>query len=461
MASFDYDLFVIGAGSGGVRAARIAAMAGAKVAVAEEFRVGGTCVIRGCVPKKLMVYGSEYAKAFQDAKGYGWTVEWARFDWPTLRDNVAREVDRLSGIYLRNLNNAGVEIVHDRAELVGANTVKLVKDGRAVTARHVLIATGGRPWRPGDLKGVEHTITSDDAFGLAELPKHVVIAGGGYIAVEFASIFKGLGADVCLVYRGETVLNGFDDDIRIHVHSGLKDAGVNVVTGTVFQEVVAAETGRKTVVLANGMRIETDLVMMAVGREPYTAGLGLEAAGVETGPRGAIKVNAYSQTNVSSIYAVGDVTDRVSLTPVAIREGHAFADTVFNKRPTAFDHGDIPSAVFTRPQVGVVGLTEAQARKRYGKVDIYKTMFRPMKHILPDNHERMLMKLVVEAATERVLGVHIAGPDAAEMIQLAAIAVKAGLSKPQWDATCALHPTASEELVTMREKFVPIELRGG
>ncbi len=460
MASYDYDLFVIGAGSGGVRAARIAAMAGAKVAVAEEFRVGGTCVVRGCVPKKLMVYGSEYARMFQDAKGYGWTVEWARFDWPTLRDNVAREVDRLSGIYLRNLNNAGVEVVHDRAELVGANTVRLVKDGRSVTAKHILIATGGRPWRPADLKGVDHTITSDDAFALAELPKHVVIAGGGFIAVEFAAIFKGLGADVCLVYRGETVLNGFDDDIRIHVHSGLKEAGVSVVTGTMFQEVIAGDDGRKTAVLANGMRIETDLVMMAVGREPHTKGLGLSAAGVDVGARGAVKVNAYSQTNVPSIYAVGDVTDRVNLTPVAIREGHAFADTVFNNRPTAFDHADVPSAVFTKPQVGVVGLTEAEARKRYGKVDIYKTLFRPMKHILADNQGRMLMKLVVEAATERVLGVHIAGPDAAEMIQLAAIAVKAGLTKPQWDATCALHPTAAEELVTLREKFSPLELRG-
>jgi glutathione reductase (NADPH) len=461
MASYDYDLFVIGAGSGGVRAARIAAMAGAKVAVAEEFRVGGTCVIRGCVPKKLLAYGAEYAKAFQDAKGYGWTVEWARFDWAALRDNLAREVDRLSGIYLRNLNNAGVEIIHDRAEVISANGVRLVKDGRSVTAKHILVATGGQPWRPADLKGVEHTITSNETFGLADLPKHVVIAGGGYIAVEFASIFKGLGADVCLVYRGETVLNGFDDDIRIHVHSGLKDAGVSVVTGAVFQEVISSGDGRKTVVLSNGMRLETDLVMMAVGREPATQGLGLEAAGVELGPRGAVKVNAYSQTNIPSIYAVGDVTDRVNLTPVAIREGHAFADTVFNNRPTAFDHADIASAVFTKPQVGVVGLTEADARKRYGRVDIYKTMFRPMKHILPDNPERMLMKLVVEAATERVLGVHIAGPDAAEMIQLAAIAVKAGLTKPQWDTTCALHPTAAEELVTLREKFVPMELRGG
>ena len=461
MANYDFDLFVIGAGSGGVRAARIAAMAGAKVAVAEEFRVGGTCVIRGCVPKKLLVYGSEYAKAFQDAKGYGWTVEWARFDWPTLRDNVAREVDRLSGIYLRNLNNAGVEIIHDRAELVGSNTVRLVKDGRSVTAKHILVATGGRPWRPHDLKGVEHTITSDEAFGLAELPKHVVIAGGGYIAVEFASICKGLGADVCRVFRGVTILYGFGDDVRIHVHSGLKDAGISVVTGTIFQEVIAQEDGRKVVLLTNGMRLETDLVMMAVGREPYTQGLGLEAAGVATGKRGAIEVNAYSQTNVPSIYAVGDVTDRVNLTPVAIREGHAFADTVFNNRPTAFDHREIPSAVFTKPQVGVVGMTEAEARKALGRVDIYKTVFRPMKHILPDNQERMLMKLVVEASTQRVVGVHIAGPDSAEMIQLAAIAVRAGLTKPQWDATCALHPSAAEELVTMREKFTPMELRGG
>lgn len=460
MASFDFDLFVIGAGSGGVRAARVAATAGAKVAVAEEFRIGGTCVVRGCVPKKLLVYGSEYAKAFEDAKGYGWTVEWARFDWAVLRENVAREVDRLSGIYLRNLNNAGVEVIHDRAELLGSNTVRLVKDGRSVTARRILVATGGRPWRPKDLKGVEHTITSDEAFGLAELPKHVVIAGGSYIAVEFASIFKGLGAEVCLVYRGETVLNGFDDDVRVHVHAGLKNAGISVVTGTVLQEVSVRANGRKMAALANGMRLETDLVMMAVGREPYTQGLGLEAAGVAMGPRGAIAVNAYSQTNIASIFAVGDVTDRVNLTPVAIREGQAFADTIFNDRPTAFDHRDIPSAVFTRPQVGVVGMTETEARRVLGRVDIYKTVFRPMKHILPDNQERMLMKLVVEAATQRVVGVHVAGPEAAEMVQLAAIAVQAGLTKPQWDATCALHPTAAEELVTMREKFAPLALRG-
>jgi len=460
MASFDFDLFVIGAGSGGVRAARVAATAGAKVAVAEEFRIGGTCVVRGCVPKKLLVYGSEYAKAFEDAKGYGWTVEWARFDWAVLRENVAREVDRLSGIYLRNLSNAGVEVIHDRAELLGSNTVRLVKDGRSVTARRILVATGGRPWRPKDLKGVEHTITSDEAFGLAELPKHVVIAGGGYIAVEFASIFKGLGAEVCLVYRGDTVLKGFDDDVRVHVHAGLKNAGISVVTGTVLQEVSVRANGRKMAALANGMRLETDLVMMAVGREPYTQGLGLEAVGVVMGPRGAIAVNAYSQTNIASIFAVGDVTDRVNLTPVAIREGQAFADTIFNDRPTAFDHRDIPSAVFTRPQVGVVGMTETEARRVLGRVDIYKTVFRPMKHILPDNQERMLMKLVVEAATQRVVGVHVAGPEAAEMVQLAAIAVQAGLTKPQWDATCALHPTAAEELVTMREKFAPLALRG-
>ncbi|MFZ4120709.1 MAG: glutathione-disulfide reductase [Caulobacterales bacterium] len=455
MANYDYDLLVIGAGSGGVRAARIAAGSGAKVAVVEEFRVGGTCVVRGCVPKKLLVYGSEFAKSFQDAKGYGWTVEWARFDWSTLRDNVAREVDRLSGIYLRNLNNAGVTVVHDRAELVGTNTVRLVHANETVTARTLLIATGGRPYRPVEVKGQELAITSDDAFNLPHLPKHVTILGGGYIAVEFANIFLGLGAQVCLVYRGETVLNGFDDDIRVHVHSELKRQGVSVVTGTVLKEITSAGDGYQ-VSLTNGMRIETDLVMHAIGRTPYTEGLGLETAGVKTGKRGAIPVNAYSQTNVATIYAVGDVTDRIALTPVAIREGQAFADTVFNNRPTAFDHADVPSAVFTRPQVGVVGLSEAQARQKFGAVDIYRTQFRPMKYILPDNQERMLMKLVVEEATQKVVGVHIAGPDAAEMIQLAAIAVKAGLTKQQWDDTCALHPTAAEELVTLREKAPPL-----
>lgn len=455
MAQYDFDLLVIGAGSGGVRAARIAALAGAKVAVVEEFRVGGTCVIRGCVPKKLMVYASEYAKTFQDAKGYGWTVEWARFDWSTLKDNVAREVDRLSGIYLRNLNNAGVTVVHDRAELVGTNTVRLVHANTTVSAKTVLVATGGRPYRPHDVPGQELAMTSNEAFSLPHLPKHVTIIGGGYIAVEFASIFLGLGAQVCLVYRGETVLNGFDDDIRIHVHTELKRLGVSVVTGATLKDVTQSGEGYLAG-LSNGMRLETDLVMLAIGRVPYTDGLGLETAGVALNPRGGVMVDAYSRTNIESIFAVGDVTDRVALTPVAIREGHAFADTVFNNRPTAFDHADVPSAVFTKPQVGMVGLTEAEARRRYGAVDIYRTQFRPMKHILPDNQERMLMKLVVAPGEGQVLGVHIAGPDAAEMIQLAAIAVKAGLTKAQWDATCALHPTAAEELVTLREKAPPM-----
>lgn len=455
--SYDYDLFVIGAGSGGVRAARIAAMSGARTAIAEEHRVGGTCVIRGCVPKKLLVYGSEFRQAFEDARRFGWSAEGVRFDWATLRDNVAAEVDRLSGIYARNLKNAGVELLHERAELAGPHEVRLVRSGRVVTAERILIAVGGRPYRPLDLPGQEHAITSNEAFLLPSLPRRVIVAGGGYIAAEFATIFHGLGVETCLLYRGDTILKGFDADVRTHVHGELARAGVRIITGAVFSAIEKQGESYRCA-LSNGMTVETDLVMFAIGRDPATEGLGLEAAGVETDARGAIKVDAQSRSSVPSIFAVGDVTNRVNLTPIAIREGHAFADAAFNGRATSVDYDVVPTAVFCRPPVGAVGLTEAEARQRLGRVDIYRTTFRPIKHTLAHNEERTFMKLVVCAQSGRVVGAHMAGADAPEIIQMAAIAVKAGLTKAQWDETVALHPTAAEEFVLLRERYVPQEL---
>ncbi|EAP91431.1 glutathione reductase [Oceanicaulis sp. HTCC2633] len=459
---FDYDLFTIGAGSGGVRASRLSAMMGKKVAVAEEYRPGGTCVIRGCVPKKYMVYASGFSKSFKQARAYGWDVGEPSFDWPTFRDTMNAEVDRLSGIYSRNLANAGVELIEDRAELEGPNTIRLVNQDRTVTAKHILIAVGGAPNKDESLPGVEHTITSNELFHLPELPRHIVIAGGGYIAVEFAQVFAGLGVETCLVYRGETVLRGFDDDVRTAVHEGLKEAGVRVITHTVFEKVEQVDEDAKTkrVTLKNGDVIEdVDQVVFAIGRDPYTRGLGLETAGVEVDEKGAIKVDEYSRTSVENIYAVGDVTDRVNLTPVAIREGAAFVDTVFGGKPNAYDHSTIPSAVFTQPPVGTVGLTEAEARHQYGEVDIYKSQFRPMKGIITDHPDRMMMKMIVRPSDQVVIGVHLVGDDSPEIIQAVGIAVKAGLTKEQFDATCAVHPSVAEELVTMKEKWIPPELR--
>jgi len=459
MSNYDYDLFVIGAGSGGVRAARMAKQHGAgKVAIAEEYRFGGTCVIRGCVPKKLLVYASEFSKTFKLAEGYGWTVGETEFSWQKLIAAKDNEIDRLSGIYERNLNNSGVDTIEDRAVLEDAHTIRLIKSDRTVTADKILIAVGGTPFVP-DIEGAELGITSNEAFHLEELPKHVVIAGGGYIACEFAQIFAGLGSEVCQVYRGETVLRGFDDDIRSTVHEELVRSGVRVVTHTVFEKIEQLEDGRKRVHLDNGHHVDTDVVMYAIGRNPYVADLGLDKAGVELDEAGAIKVDAYSKTSADNIYAVGDVTNRVNLTPVAIREGAAFAQTVFGGQPLAYDHDDIASAVFTQPPAGSVGLSEAQARKSFDKVDIYKTSFRPMKQSFSNDASRMMMKLVVDGETDRVLGVHIVGPDAPEMIQLAGIAVKAKLTKAQFDAACAVHPTSAEELVTMKEKWTPPELK--
>lgn len=460
MSDFDYDLFVIGAGSGGVRAARMARQHGAgKVAIAEEFRYGGTCVIRGCVPKKLLVYASEFSKSFKLAESFGWTVGETSFSWEKLIAAKDAEITRLEDIYGRILGNAGVETISDRAEIEDAHTIRLVNSGRTVTAKYILVATGGTPFVPDDIEGHELGITSNEAFHLESQPKDVVIAGGGFIACEFAQIFAGMGSNVTQVYRGDPILRGFDEDIRTHVHAEIENSGVRIITDTIFTRIEALDGGRKRVHLRNGETVEADVVMYAIGRTPHTVGLGLEKAGVETDKAGAIKVDAYSKTSVDSIYAVGDVTNRVNLTPVAIREGAAFAATVFGGEPTAFDHTDIASAVFTQPPVGTVGLTEAEARKAFAQVDIYKTSFRPMKLTLSDETSRMMMKLVVDGDTQRVLGVHIVGPDAPEMIQIAGIAVKAGLTKDQYDAACAVHPTSAEELVTMKEKWSPPEVK--
>ncbi len=454
--AYDYDLFVIGAGSGGVRAARVAAMSGATVAVAEEDRVGGTCVIRGCVPKKFMVYASEFAHHFKTSKGYGWTLSDARFDWPAFLAEKDKEIARLSGIYVRNLQNAGAELIHGKARLIDAHTVEI--EGRGpVTTDKVLIATGGRPWMPRDLPGVEHAISSNEAFHLAELPKRIVIAGGGYIAVEFAGIFNGLGVETTLVHRGPNILRGFDDDVRSHLTEELEKRGIKVILGAQHIAVEKSPTGL-TSRFSNDHECESDVVMFAVGREPYSQGLGLETAGVTLKDNGAVVVDSYSRTNVENIWAVGDVTDRINLTPVAIREGEAFARTVFHDQPTSFDHEMVASAVFSQPPIGSVGLSEADARKQYGKVDIYLARFRAMKYTFTGADERCLMKLVVDCASEKIVGCHVVAPDSPEIIQMAAIAMKMGVTKAQWDSTCAVHPTLAEELVTMREKHVPLGL---
>jgi len=444
----EVDLFVIGAGSGGVRAARIAAAHGAKVAVAEEYRVGGTCVIRGCVPKKLLVYASRFAHEFEDAAGFGWTVPQPAFDWATLIANKDKEIDRLERAYVANLEKPGVVILRSRAVLADPHTVRLA-GGETVRAAHILIATGGAPSLGGPIPGREHIISSNEAFHLPALPPRILIQGGGYIAVEFAGIFAGLGSAVTLVYRGTNILRGFDDDVRTHLRAEMERHGIAILTGDTVVGVEQAG-GAHTVALAGGKRIEVDRVMFATGRKPNIAGLGLEKVGVRLADNGGIAVDEFSRTSVPHIYAVGDVTNRINLTPVAIREGHALADTIFGNRPTKVDHAHVPSAVFSEPEVGVVGLTETQARERHARIDIYKSTFRPMKATLSGRETRMLMKLVVDGTSGRVLGCHIVGEGAAEMIQMVAIAVKMGATKADFDATMALHPTAAEELVTMR-----------
>ena len=447
----EVDLFVIGAGSGGVRAARISSGYGARVMIAEEYRVGGTCVIRGCVPKKLLVYASRFAEEFEDAAGYGWTVPKPKFDWPTLIANKDREIDRLEAAYTSNLERSKVSIVKSRAVLVDQHTVRLTATGQTVRAKHILIATGGSPSLGKDIEGHDHVISSNESFHLKELPKRIVIQGGGYIAVEFAGIFNGLGSEVTLVYRGDNILRGFDEDVRNHLRTEMEKRGIRILTKKIVEAIEKVDHGL-CVELSDHEDVLVDKVMFATGRRPNVKDIGLEAAGVKLDQRGAIAVNDYSQTNVPHIYAVGDVTDRIALTPVAIREGHAFADSVFGKKPTPVDHTNVPTAVFSEPECGVIGLTEAQACEKLAKVDIYKTTFRSLKTTLSGRDTRTLMKLVVDGLTDRLVGAHIVGPDAGEMIQLIGIAVKVKATKADFDATMAVHPTASEELVTMREK---------
>lgn len=449
MSDFDFDLFVIGGGSGGVRAARVAASLGKRVAIAEEYRFGGTCVIRGCVPKKLFVYASQFPEHFDDAAGYGWTVGETSFDWKTLVANKDHEIARLEGLYRRGLENAGAQLIESRAVLEGPNTIRIVSEDRTVTARHILVATGGRPNPHHALPGSEYAITSDEAFHLDELPKSILIAGGGYIAVEFANIFHGLGVETTLMYRGLEILGRFDMDMRRGLHKAMVDKGITVLTQTSSTGITKRDDGRLEVNLTGGGSKVVDAVMLAVGRTPNTEGLGLEKAGVETGSLGEILVDDYSCTNVESIYALGDVTNRVQLTPVAIHEAMCFIDTVYRNKPTSPDHETIPTAVFSQPEIGTVGLSEDEAAKQYDTLEIYRAEFRPMRHTLSGRQEKMIMKLVVDAASRRVLGAHILGVDAGEMAQLLGIAVKAKLTKDDFDATMAVHPSAAEELVTM------------
>ena len=451
MADNDVDLFVIGAGSGGVRAARISSSYGARVMIAEDFRVGGTCVIRGCVPKKLLVYASRFSHEFEDAAGFGWTVPAApTFSWPTLIANKDREIDRLEAAYVSTLERYKVQIVRARAVLEDAHTVRL-STGAKVRADTVLIATGGWPHMGPKIPGIEHAISSNEAFHLAELPKRIVVQGGGYIAVEFACIFAGLGSKVTLVYRGDNILRGFDHDIREHLRLEMQARGITVTCGHTVDAIEQAGDEFVTL-LSDGTRIAADKVMFAIGRRPNVMGLGCEALKMQCHEHGGIEVDEYSRTSVPNIYAVGDVTNRVNLTPVAIREGHAFADTMYGGKPTKVDHANIPTAVFSEPELGVIGLTEEQARAQLPILDVYKTSFRPMKATLSGRASRCFMKLLVDGTTDRVVGCHIAGPDAGEMIQLIGIAVQMKATKADFDATMAVHPTMAEELVTMREK---------
>ena len=451
MSNHDFDLFVIGGGSGGVRAARIAGGYGARVAIAEELRYGGTCVIRGCVPKKLFVYASHFHEDFEDAAAYGWDVPPARFNWSRLVANKDTEIDRLNGIYHRLLDSAGVARLHGRAILKDRHTV--VVEGREISAETILIATGGTPTMP-DIPGIEHAISSNEAFHLEALPAHITVVGGGYIAVEFAGIFNGLGVDVTELYRGEQILRGFDDDVRHHLAAEIAKKGIDLRVGTNVQTIEKTGDGVR-LHLTDDSVLETGLVMYATGRGPNTPGLGLEAIGVAMDKKGAIQVDDYSKTSVDNIYAVGDVTDRINLTPVAIMEGHAFADTVYGGRPRSPDHDDVASAVFSQPSIGSVGLTEAQARERYGALELYKSTFKPMKHTLSGRDEQTFMKLIVDVASDRVVGVHMVGPDAAELVQGIAIAIKCKATKAQFDATVGIHPTAGEEFVTMRTAWQP------
>jgi glutathione reductase (NADPH) len=449
MSDYDYDLFVIGIGSGGTRAARVAAAHGARVAAAEEYRVGGTCVIRGCVPKKLLVYGAHFAEDLADARRFGWDVPAdCKFDWKTLTGNVFEEVDRISKAYNTTLDSHKVEVINERAELTGPNSIRLAS-GREVTSKYILIATGARPHIP-PCPGHEYGITSNEAFHLESVPKRILIAGAGYIANEFAGIFNEFGAKVTLINRSDQILRGYDEQIRDRLLQISMMKGLDFRFNAKFEGIEKLADGSLKVSMSNHAPIEVDCVMFATGRVPDTENLGLDAAGVELNEKGAIRVDEDNRSSVPSIYAVGDVTDRIQLTPVAIREGQAFADTLFGNKPTRVDYHCVPAAVFSHPQMAGVGLTESQAKQKYGSVKVYVSDFRPMKNVLAGRNERALYKMICDGETNKILGIHMIGPEAAEILQAAAVAVKAGLTKDAFDQTVALHPTMAEELVLMK-----------
>ncbi|MGB0749345.1 MAG: glutathione-disulfide reductase [Magnetospiraceae bacterium] len=451
MAPYDYDLITIGAGSGGVRASRFASQMGAKVAICEDSRVGGTCVMRGCVPKKLLVYASHFAEDFEIAQGFGWHVPAPTFDWSTLIGAKNTELDRLEAVYHRILRDAGVSMIEGRGRVVDPHTVEIA--GKTYTAKYILVATGGWPATP-DIPGIEHVISSNEALDLPKLPKRIIIVGGGYIAVEFAGIFNGLGVEVTEIIRGDNILRGFDDDVREALHEEMTGAGITIRSECTVQSIEKTDAGYN-LRLDHTECLETDLVMYATGRHPNTRGLGLEEVGVKLGKSGAVEVDNFSATSVPSIFAIGDVTDRMALTPIALAEGMALAKTLFADQPTQVDYGNVPTAVFSQPAIGTVGLTESEARDAYGEVDIYVSRFRAMKLTLTDKQERIFMKLVVDPKTDRVLGCHMVGMDAPEIIQALGIALKAGATKAHFDATIGVHPSAAEEFVTMREKRPP------
>ncbi len=448
MARYDYDLFVIGAGSGGVRAARFAAAAGARVAICEESRVGGTCVIRGCIPKKLLVYAAHYRDDFEDARAYGWDAQLPTFNWADLIANKNREIDRLNGVYIGLLKNSGVELFHGRGRLADAHTVEV--DGKSYTAGTILIATGSWPVIP-PIPGAEGCMTSNEALELPELPRRMLIVGGGYIAVEFAGVFANLGVDVSMAIRGDDLLNGFDDDVRIELARAMRDQGVTILNRTELES-ISSGAGGLTARTKGGQDIDVDRIMYATGRRPLTRDMGLKEAGVQLQDDGTVAVDAYSRSTVPSIYAIGDCTDRMNLTPVALHEAMCFVQTVFRDNPTAPGYEDVPTAVFSTPAIGTVGLTEAQAREKFGRIDVYKSRFRPLKHTLTGRQEFTLMKLLVEPKSDRVVGLHMIGADAGEIVQGFAVAIKCGATKAQFDATIGIHPSSAEEFVTMRTK---------
>ncbi len=451
MAQYDFDLFTIGAGSGGVAGSRRAASYGARVGICEDSRWGGTCVIRGCVPKKLLVYGAHFADDLHDAAAYGWRLSGKTFDWPSLIAAKNTEIDRLEGIYRKLLSDSGVKLIEGRGKLVDPHTIEVA--GKRYTAANILIATGGRPVTP-QIPGIEHVISSNEALDLPHLPRRIVIVGGGYIAVEFAGIFNGFGSEVVEIIRREELLYGFDDDVRVALAQEMRTRGVEIHTRTQIARIVKAPREGYSVFTTHGQEISADVVMYATGRKPNTRGLGLAEAGVKLDDNGAVVVDEWQRSTLPNIYAVGDVTDRINLTPVAIAEGRAIAETLYNNNPIKMDHKDVPSAVFSQPPIGAVGLTEEEARREYGEVDIYSARFKPMKNTLSGRDERTLMKIVVDARSDRVVGCHMLGLDAPEIIQGLAIAVKCGATKRQFDQTVGIHPSAAEEFVTMREKTV-------